>query len=52
MVLMWACGDLFKTVYFIIKHTPVQFWVCGMIQISLDTAILMQVFYYSHSYND
>lgn len=44
MVVMWLSGDLFKTCYFIIKAAPVQFWVCGMLQISIDISILFQVY--------
>lgn len=46
MVLMWTLGDIFKTVYFIINATPVQFWVCGALQICIDIAIFFQVFTY------
>lgn len=44
MVVMWLSGDVFKTCYFIIKIAPVQFWVCGLLQISIDIAILLQVY--------
>ncbi|KAM9301960.1 solute carrier family 66 member 2-like [Gastrophryne carolinensis] len=47
MVLLWTAGDCFKTAYFILKETPVQFWVCGAVQIALDAAILSQVHYYN-----
>lgn len=47
MVLMWTSGDLFKTTYFILRDSPVQFWLCGMLQVSLDLAVLSQVFLYS-----
>lgn len=46
MVAMWFCGDTFKTGYFIIKDAPIQFSVCGMLQVGIDTAILYQVFHY------
>ena len=46
MVIMWFCGDTFKTGYFIIKEAPVQFSVCGLLQVSIDIAILYQVMYY------
>ncbi|XP_078257895.1 solute carrier family 66 member 2 [Rhinoraja longicauda] len=46
MVLMWTLGDIFKTAYFIINATPVQFWVCGALQICIDVAIFFQVFTY------
>ena len=44
MVVMWLSGDVFKTCYFIIKIAPIQFWVCGLLQISIDIAILLQVY--------
>ncbi|UJR26547.1 hypothetical protein I4U23_007870 [Adineta vaga] len=50
MVLLWASGDIFKTVYFIIRNAPKQFWLCGILQISIDIAILFQVMLYSRKY--
>jgi len=50
MVLLWASGDIFKTVYFIVRNAPKQFWLCGMLQISIDIAILCQVILYSKKY--
>lgn len=47
MVIMWTSGDIFKTTYFIIKSAPVQFWLCGILQVSLDLAVLFQVYLYS-----
>jgi len=46
MVLMWTSGDVFKTSYFVLRKTPVQFAVCGCLQIAVDLAILAQVWYY------
>ncbi|XP_040571975.1 solute carrier family 66 member 2 isoform X2 [Lepeophtheirus salmonis] len=46
MVLMWTCGDIFKTTYFILRKTPPQFFICGSLQITVDLAILMQVWLY------
>ncbi|XP_078400697.1 solute carrier family 66 member 2 [Cetorhinus maximus] len=46
MVLLWTLGDVFKTTYFIANATPVQFWVCGTVQICIDVAIFFQVFTY------
>ncbi|GCC28443.1 solute carrier family 66 member 2 [Chiloscyllium punctatum] len=46
MVLLWTLGDIFKTTYFIINATPVQFWICGTVQICIDIAIFFQVFIY------
>jgi uncharacterized protein with PQ loop repeat len=49
MVLMWSCGDIFKTTYFVLRKAPTQFWLCGTLQVMLDFAILLQVFYYGSS---
>ncbi|KAJ8975420.1 hypothetical protein NQ317_018929 [Molorchus minor] len=46
MVVMWTCGDIFKTLYFLLRNAPVQFWVCGSIQVTVDLLILLQVFLY------
>lgn len=46
MVLMWTSGDVFKTIYFIANQAPVQFWICGLLQVGVDVAILAQVWYY------
>lgn len=35
MVIMWTLGDMFKTSYFILRKAPTQFWVCGLLQVSL-----------------
>jgi lipid-A-disaccharide synthase-like uncharacterized protein len=39
---------LFKTAYFIARSAPKQFWICGILQISIDIAILCQVIFYSN----
>lgn len=46
MVLMWFAGDVFKTFYFIVKFQPMQFLVCGLIQIVIDILILIQMCVY------
>ncbi|XP_074398453.1 solute carrier family 66 member 2 isoform X3 [Zonotrichia albicollis] len=48
MVLMWTSGDTFKTVYFILNQAPFQFSICGLLQVFVDIAILLQVYLYSH----
>ncbi|XP_073941969.1 solute carrier family 66 member 2 isoform X4 [Choristoneura fumiferana] len=48
MVIMWTCGDIFKTAYFVMREAPTQFWVCGALQVSLDVVILIQVWLYRH----
>lgn len=47
MVLLWTAGDVFKTTYFVMNESPAQFWVCGLVQILIDVAILLQVLFYS-----
>ncbi|XP_013979736.1 solute carrier family 66 member 2 isoform X1 [Salmo salar] len=47
MVLLWTAGDIFKTTYFVMNHSPSQFSVCGAVQILIDMAILLQVLFYS-----
>lgn len=49
MVAMWTLGDAFKTCYFIIREAPVQFEVCGTLQVMIDIAILAQVYLYQNS---
>lgn len=46
MVLMWTSGDLFKTAYFVMRSSPVQFVICGALQVGVDLAILTQVWFY------
>lgn len=46
MVLMWLTGDLYKTSYFILRETPLQFLVCGVTQVTLDLFVLGQVGWY------
>lgn len=46
MVSMWTLGDLFKTFYFVLREAPIQFEVCGALQIIIDIAILTQVYIY------
>ncbi|XP_006811910.1 solute carrier family 66 member 2-like [Saccoglossus kowalevskii] len=46
MVLFWLSGDTFKTGYFLVKNAPIQFTICGALQVSIDIAILWQVWHY------
>ncbi|KAH9479626.1 Solute carrier family 66 member 2 [Psilocybe cubensis] len=41
-LLGWVGGDSFKTVYFFLQHTPLQFQVCAIFQLSIDLAIIGQ----------
>ncbi|XP_047515689.1 solute carrier family 66 member 2 isoform X3 [Pieris napi] len=49
MVIMWTCGDVFKTAYYVIREAPTQFWVCGGLQVMLDIVILLQVWWFRHN---
>lgn len=46
MVLMWTAGDLFKTIYFILRNSPTEFLVCGILQASFNLGVLLQVYMY------
>ncbi|XP_044266704.1 solute carrier family 66 member 2 isoform X2 [Tribolium madens] len=46
MVIMWTCGDVFKTLYFLLREAPIQFWICGSVQVAVDVLILLQVYIY------
>jgi len=46
MVLLWLVGDSFKTLYFLSRRSPIQFSVCGALQIAVDLAILSQTVWY------
>ena len=44
MVFMWTSGDAFKTAYFLLNGAPLQFSVCGLLQVLVDLAILGQAY--------
>jgi len=46
MVLTWFIGDAFKTFYFFWTGSPAQFYVCSIIQVTVDVLIMLQVFVY------
>jgi len=46
MVLGWLAGDVFKTAYASLRASPVQFVVCGSVQIGLDLCVLLQCVVY------
>ncbi|XP_034945853.1 solute carrier family 66 member 2 isoform X2 [Chelonus insularis] len=49
MVTMWTVGDTFKTCYFIHRKTPIQFAICGALQVIIDLGILLQVYIYRNN---
>ncbi|KAH7927861.1 hypothetical protein BV22DRAFT_1060141 [Leucogyrophana mollusca] len=44
----WVGGDSFKTVYFFLQGSPLQFKVCSIFQLSIDFAITAQRLYYGN----
>nr|CAH0111763.1 unnamed protein product [Daphnia galeata] len=46
MVFLWLAGDSFKTLYFLTRQSPVQFSICGALQIAVDLAILSQTVWF------
>jgi len=45
----WVGGDSFKTVYFFLQHTPLQFQVCAVFQLSIDLVIIGQRIIYGNA---
>ncbi|KAI8098200.1 PQ loop repeat-domain-containing protein, partial [Gilbertella persicaria] len=43
----WFIGDGFKAFYFIHQRSPVQFVACAIIQLTFDTAIVLQFIFFS-----
>ncbi|KAN0088575.1 hypothetical protein V8E55_005632 [Tylopilus felleus] len=42
----WVGGDAFKTAYFFVQGSSLQFKVCAVFQLSVDAAIMAQRLYY------
>ena len=47
LILSWFVGDMFKTIYYIFKAQPTQFVICGIVQLTIDILILLQIQKYS-----
>ncbi|PIL25050.1 hypothetical protein GSI_12939 [Ganoderma sinense ZZ0214-1] len=45
----WFGGDSFKTVYFFLQDSPLQFKVCAIFQLSVDCAIVLQRVWYGNA---
>jgi len=45
----WFGGDAFKTAYFFLQRTPLQFQVCAIFQVSIDIAIIGQRIVYGNA---
>ncbi|KAA0190386.1 PQ-loop repeat-containing protein 1 [Fasciolopsis buskii] len=48
MVFMWTVGDVAKSVFFMLEKAPLQFPLCGWLQVSLDLVIFAQHLYYTY----
>jgi hypothetical protein len=46
MILGWTGGDTLKTWYFVLKGEPLQFLLCGLVQVTIDLMILLQIQFY------
>ncbi len=46
MIFLWALGDSFKFVYYVMRKQPLQFILCSVIQITFDFSILSQFYIY------
>lgn len=42
----WLIGDSFKTFYFIVRGSPLQFTVCALFQLSIDCVICAQMYFF------
>lgn len=49
LVLTWFIGDAFKTGFFILRHSPIQFVLCGIIQLTVDLGIAYQMHRYGRT---
>lgn len=47
VILQKFFGDSFKLFYFIYTHSPLQFIICGAIQLSIDSVIVLQFILFS-----
>ncbi|KAG6381525.1 hypothetical protein JVT61DRAFT_112 [Boletus reticuloceps] len=45
----WVGGDAFKTAYFFLQGSPLQFKACAVFQLSVDTVIVAQRLYYGNT---
>lgn len=47
MIATWFVGDFFKTLYYVMEHQPFQFTMCGVVQLTVDILIILQIIAYS-----
>ena len=46
MIGAFLIGDSFRTYYYILTKSPFQFILCGILQISINIIIMLQIIYY------
>jgi uncharacterized protein with PQ loop repeat len=46
MIGAFLIGDTFRTYYYILTKSPFQFILCGILQISINIIIMLQIIYY------
>jgi hypothetical protein len=51
VLLGWLGGDLFKTIYFLVQGSPLQFTVCALFQLSIDFIIAAQMYFFREKTN-
>lgn len=51
MVVLWLAGDMFKTIYSVVRDAPMQFYMCSSVQVVIDLLILGQVLCYKKAYS-
>lgn len=47
LVFAWFAGDIFKTAFFLFRRAPLQFVLCGLIQLVVDAAVALQMRIYA-----
>jgi hypothetical protein len=50
LLISWLAGDVFKTAYFLLRGAPIQFAVCGALQVFLACVVATDgpnVFFFS-----
>ncbi|KZT70753.1 hypothetical protein DAEQUDRAFT_724879 [Daedalea quercina L-15889] len=48
-LLGWVGGDAFKTAYFFVQNSPLQFKICSIFQLSIDFVIIGQRLYFGNA---
>ena len=49
MIFFWAFGDILRLLFLLIEQQPLQFIIGNIVQISVETLLLVQFFIYHKS---